>query len=194
MYAEHVPLINNHMRESLDGFKRGVLFAVLSIRQPVTAVPEQLDAVARGDYAPLFGWKIRAFDYLESNGAALWQDVCAATDPAKAIECLCAVPGLGIVKAGFVLQFLGFDVACLDTRNVQREKRDPRAFRTDGKPPHKLRKKIAKYVGEVQGKAEHYWDAWCVDVAKVYKVTPDEISALHMAVTVAAQFDLDETF
>jgi hypothetical protein len=38
MYRDHVPLINAAMRASPDNFVRGVMFAVLSARQPFTSV------------------------------------------------------------------------------------------------------------------------------------------------------------
>lgn len=199
MYAEHVPLINAHMRASVEGFKRGVMFAVCSIRQPITVVPDQLAEVQEhGASAPgLFGHKIDAFAYLEEHAEELWLDVCALTDPAAAIERLCDMPGLGIVKAAFICQFLGFDVACLDTRNIKREGRNPRAYRSDGnakKSGPAWKRKIARYVAETSGKAQFYWDAWCEDVAAVYDMTAQEISELHLAVLKARQYDLAETF
>lgn len=194
MYRNHVPPINATMRGSVDGFKRGCMFAILSIRQPITVVPDQLAAIVSGDLSPLFGHKVNAYSYLEEHGAALHRDVCALKCPLKAIERLLDVPGLGIVKAAFICQFLGFNVACLDTRNVKREGRNPRAFRTDGKSPDKLRKKVAAYVAETRGKARFYWDAWCKDVAVVYKLTAEEISELHLAICAGPQVELEDTF
>lgn len=92
------------------------------------------------------------------------------------------VPGLGIVKSAFVLQLMGFDVACLDSRNIKREGRNPRAFRTDGNDPHMLRPKVARYLDETYGKAETYWDAWCRDVAEAYHLTPEAVSELHLSI------------
>lgn len=199
MYATHVPAINACMRGSVDGFKRGVMFAVCSIRQPITLVPEQLaEVLQHGASAPgLFGHKLQAFDYLEDNAASLWRDVCATSDPCEAIARLCDVPGLGIVKAAFICQFLGFDVACLDTRNIKREGRNPRAYRSDGparKATKAFQRKIARYVAETAGKAEFYWNAWCEDVARVYKMSALEISELHLAILTPRQYDLEETF
>ena len=87
------------------------------------------------------------------------------------------VPGLELVKAGFALQLAGYDVACLDTRNVRRENRDPRAFRA----PYTNRR-LDAYLRETEGKAASYWDAWCEDVAHARGGNADDISALHLAV------------
>lgn len=194
MYREHVAEISASMRGSVDGFKRGILFAVLSIRQPITAVPDQLEQLDAGDSSPLFGHKRNAYLYLDENGAELWARVLAAPSDRAAMMALLDVPGLGIVKAGFVLQLLGYNVACLDTRNVKREKRNPRAFRTDGKPAAKLGAKVTKYLRIVRGKAEFYWNVWCADVAEVYGQTAEEISALHLAAVHRKQYTLEETF
>lgn len=198
MYAEHMPVIRDFMRASPENFRRGVIFVVLSIRQPITFVPDaMIECEDRGISARcIWGHKIDAFEFLADPVKLnnLWSQVCATQDSATAIEALLHVPGLGIVKAAFVCQLMGFDVACLDSRNVKREKRNPRAFRTDGKAPAKLRAKIKRYLAETQGKAQYYWDAWCEDVAERYGMTPEEISALHLCITERKQFDLEETF
>lgn len=196
MYADHSPVIAAFMRESAANFSRGVLFALCSIRQKITGVPEQLDEIEQyGITAPgLWGWKRDAYFYLTQNAEAIYHEFYAAPDAEAAITGLCAIPGLGIVKAAFVAQLAGLDVACLDSRNVAREGRNPRAYRTDGKRPAQYRAKIARYVAETAGRAQAYWDAWCEDVAEAYGYTAEEISALHLAICKRRQFDLAETF
>jgi hypothetical protein len=197
MYAEHVPLISAHMRASPEGFVRGVMFAICSIRQPVTIVPDQLDELEQGDTSCLFGHKRDAYAYLAEHSVALWRDVCALSDPCAAIGRLCDVPGLGVVKAAFVCQLLGLNVACLDARNIKREKRNPRAYRSDGEARKRtpaFKRKVARYVAETSGRAEYYWNAWCEDVAATYRRTPLEISELHLSVCKVREYTLDETF
>jgi hypothetical protein len=198
MYREHAPVIAAYMRENAFQFVRGCMFAICSIRQPVLKVPDQLDALYNEEGEnPLFGHKLDAWAYLSANGEAVFRDVYAAKDIPAAILILCRVPGLGIVKAAFVLQLAGFDVACLDSRNITREGRNPRAYRSDGgktKTGKAWERKIARYCAEVSGKAAEYWDAWCIDVANAYKRTPEDISALHLAICAPRQFDLAETF
>jgi hypothetical protein len=193
MYRQHVPAISEAMRDSPEGFVRGCMFAILSIRQPVTAVPDQMavlfgEAEATRDTEPLFGSKWQAWAYLSDpgNAARMWEDVCAKLFTRKGARAgllrLLEVPGLGIVKAGFILQMLGHDVACLDTRNVKREGRNPRAFRTDGRKPAALVRKVDLYLNETYGHAERYWDQWCTEVAGYYDMTPEAVSALHLSV------------
>lgn len=128
MYATHNPTIANAMRESPALFLHGALFAICSIRQPITAVPDQLERVMAGDLGPLFGHKLDAHAYLMDHVPTLFRDVLASRTNVNRIAVLCCVPGLGIVKSAFVLQLMGYDVACLDSRNVKREKRQARAY------------------------------------------------------------------
>lgn len=186
MYAEHVPTIAAFMRESPAGFARGVTFVLCSIRQPIRRIPAQMAQIDDGDLEPLFGFKAAAYDYVMKRASDLHHDVLSAATCADALTILTRVPGLGIVKAAFVLQLMGFDVACLDSRNVAREGRKPRAFRSDGKQktryPAAFQRKIILYLGETEGRAEEYWNAWCRDVADEYGLTADEVSALHLCI------------
>jgi hypothetical protein len=179
------------MRRDLTVFRRGFMFAICSIRQATINVPDQLAVLFDGaeDENPLFGSKFAAWAYIsdEAKASQLWRDVLACDTQRRkgaveAISNLLRVPGLGIVKAAFIAQLMGFNVACLDARNIAREKRNPRAFRTDGKSPEALRPKVIAYVQETWGKAARYWDAWCNDVAAAYDPTPQQISDLHLAI------------
>lgn len=187
MYADHVPLINEAMRSDAAAFARGVMFASLSIRQPVENVPAYLDDLDRtgAESIYLLHWKRETYRHIMAHGEALWRDVCAAPldRPQDAIAALLGVPGLGIVKSAFIAQFLGHDVACLDSRNVAREGRALRAWRVDGLSPARISAKVDAYCAETWGKAEFYWDAWCEDVATARpRHTAQEISALHLAI------------
>lgn len=192
MYREEMPVIRDAMRNNITVFRRGVMFAICSIRQPTIGVPDQLQALfdptEDNNENPLFGHKFQAWAYINDDAkcSALWRNLldCNLTlsGAIEAIVCLLRVPGLGIVKAAFVAQLMGFDVACLDARNITREKRNPRAYRTDGKTAEQLRPKVIAYVKETFGKAHHYWDAWCSDVAVAYSRTPQQISELHLAI------------
>lgn len=185
MYDQHVPVIAAGMRSDPEIFARGVTFVVLTIQQMIITVPESVaDVDAKGDQSAfLFGHKADAFRYVQAHKVQLWQDVCNATDTADAIRALCKVPGLGIVKSAFVCQLMGFDVACLDTRNIQREGRNPNQYRSRGEAHKTTRafgRKILDYVRDTGGRAREYWDIWCEDVADAYKRTAEDISRIHL--------------
>ncbi len=184
MYDTHVPVISACMRETPEGFKRGVLFALLSIRQPITAVRGQLQQVdeERAEASCLLAFKRQAYRQLQIEGEALWRELRDEWDARTVITRLQGLHGLGIVKAAFVAQLMGCDVACLDSRNVAREGRKRRAY-----DYHKgritaegLAHKIDCYLAEVGGRAREYWDAWCDDAGITYKLSGHAISELHL--------------
>ena len=196
MYASHVPVIAEATRSDPAIFERAVWFAVLSMRQPFDKVPGMMDdldyydSLGRGYECPhLFGFKRDAWAYTREHRDELHRDVLAAATNEARMHVLCRIHGMGLVKAGFVLQLMGYDVGCLDTRNVKREGRDPRAFRTDGrKSGAGFDRKVRAYLREVEGRAEYLWDTWCADVAVTYGQTAETISAWHMLGIVPENF------
>jgi hypothetical protein len=191
MYAEHVPKINAGMRHDPEAFIRGVMFAVCSIRQPVEDVPGMLDDISRhGANAEALAMPMKhgAWEYLQHYGTRLWLDVCAM-DTRDALIRLLSVPGLGIVKAAFVLQFLGHDIGCLDTRNLRRESISMRAFtnhadiRSTSVCGYRSQQ-INLYFKLAGGRAKELWDTWCAEVSKdrPHVGTPEEVSALHLSI------------
>jgi len=190
MYHSHVPLIAAGMRQSGRVFKRGVLFAILSVRSQFVRIDEQMNDLTKfgADSRDLWGWKRDSYSFVVDHGDELWRTLIRHVPidrPDLAIVALSRVPGLGIVKAAFVAQYMGWDVGCLDTRNINRLGLSPRAYRTDGascKAMPAFRRKVDRYVTETGGKAQELWDAWCRDVAVVYRKTPEEISAMHLLI------------
>ncbi len=185
MYSEHVPIISHAMRRNKETFMKGCMFAILSARVQFPRVPEQMvDVQKNGPQASsLWSWKFDAFTHLTEHLPRLYALTISSQDTTAALERLCTIPGMGIVKGAFILQMLGHDVACLDVRNIEREGLNPRAYRTDGRDVARspaYRRKIARYVEQTRGRAQHYWDIWCTEVAADYGLTAQEISFMHV--------------
>lgn len=187
MYRDHVAILNSAMRHDPDIFLRGVTFAVLSIRQQFPLVCDQLTEVdvASTKARALWGYKRGAYDFLRSHKFDLWSQICDAKSSEVAIEALCRIPGLGIVKSAFVAQMMGHDIGCLDSRNIHRLALNPREWRSDGstyKNTLAFKRKIGRYVDYTNGKAETLWNDWCVDAAGAYSVSADDISKRHLCI------------
>jgi hypothetical protein len=77
------------------------------------------------------------------------------------------VPNLGMVKAAFVCQMLGMNVACLDSHNIKRLGLTPSAVKVDAKlKPEKKRAKVLAYIELCQKEGtEYWWNTWCNHVA-----------------------------
>lgn len=196
MYDQDVPVINAAMRESRIAFKRGIMFAVLSARQPFNKLPAQFKDLSENGLEArcLFSWKRGAYEVITANTTRLWRAVTSATNPVEAITVLTTVPGLGIVKSAFVAQMLGHDTACLDTRNTAREGLNPRRYETRGEKSGRktgpaFRRLIELYCRETQGRARELWNTWCDEVGPDYSMTGDEASALHRKLIVPRWLD-----
>lgn len=196
MYSSEVAQLAPYGRGSLEGFRDVGTFVLLSIRQPILRVKNDMAATrAMGVKSPhLWGWKSEGYRYFHSaNGAALYEDIIGCAWTEDAIECLTRVPGLGIVKAAFVAQILGFErAACLDTRNLSDLGLPIETFKAPKKvKPATMRRKIEEYtafcaenvphVDGAQSVSEAYWDAWCIGVADDNPAySPDFISKIHL--------------
>jgi hypothetical protein len=191
MYAEHIPQINAGMRDCPEVFARGVMFSILSIRQPITRIPKMLrDLDKNGENSTALNpaMKFDGWQYMQDHATATWRDVCAL-DTRDALVRLLAVPSLGIVKAAFVLQFLGHDIACLDTHNLNKLGLSLRTFANHCRTGRShtggfTSRQIDLYfsLAATHGRAESFWDTWCNERAPAYGITGDEISALHLEI------------
>ena len=96
---------------------------------------------------------------------------------ADVIQLFMAVPNLGMVKAAFLAQCLGFDVACIDSHNIKRLGLKPSIVSTppSGMKPATVRRKVedyinlchtqADYTNGTGSTAEYWWNTWCEYVA-----------------------------
>ncbi len=93
---------------------------------------------------------------------------CDTIDGAQAVvDLFMRIPSIGMVKAGFIGQMLGFQVACLDRHNVRALGLSESALRINKKASQEVRlKKIREYVKLCRRKgSEYWWDTWCNFVA-----------------------------
>ncbi len=109
-------------------------------------------------------------------------------DGAQAVvDLFMRIPSIGMVKAGFIAQMCGFEVACLDRHNIRMLGLSEAALKVSKKIKPELRlKKIRQYVKlcRLEG-AEYWWDTWCNYVAEkggMNKSLPtgDAVSAYHV--------------
>jgi len=125
----------------------------------------------------LWGKKYAGYKYLLDNEEFLYGKVYHIADAkgyhsleacADVVQLFMGVPNMGMVKAGFFAQCLGFNVACIDSHNITRlgipaslVKSPPAGMKTAT-----LRKKVEAYVSLTQVKGTMYWwNTWCEHVA-----------------------------
>ena len=193
MYDRDMPLMRAHALASPQGLTDVVTFVLCTIQQPLQSVGRQMaDIRATGSESKyLFGSKREGHRYAVAHAEVLYAAVAEAVrvgDTIGAIDVLSNIPGLGVVKASFVAQIVGLEVACLDGHNLKRLGLAEAAFKlAKSVKPDTKRKKIAAYVKACAdtGGARYWWNSWCAYVAgnKANRslTSADAVSAYHVA-------------
>lgn len=202
MYARHNPIIAKAMRSDADNFARGCYFAIGSIRQKIFNVPVMVDSYEIEGPASEYAWghKRDAVAFVSTHARSLQAglltlDGSNRADCAIGLAALQAIPGIGLVKGAFILQLMGFDIGCYDSRNIARLGLNANKLRPAKHLSEQARmKRLHRYVDLAHGKSAQLWDEWCVDVGNAYGFKPREISAMHLCIAKKRQYDLAETF
>lgn len=195
MYKEDVASIKA-MGASPKGFVNVVAFTMATIQMPLQTCLMQCQDISVNGYNSkyLWGWKKDGYDYAVAYRNTILHkldvirgDYYGQDAAAKAVALLSHTPGLGVVKAGFVAQMLGFDVACLDRHNLRKLGIDERSIKLDAKANEKKRlDKSKEYVAlcNSTGGSEYWWNEWCGFVAgsKYNKRldTAEKVSKFHV--------------
>lgn len=159
-------------------FRRLVLMVSLSIQQPFADVGKQLaDVDANGGKSKyLWGIKGRTWEWLEKqtdkNIVDLYDRVSAAVENAyvdTAHLLLNEIPGIGVVKGGFILQCAFGVSGCIDSVNVKRLGINPNLVRSRKKlSPEAQTRRVRGYLALIErcGGTARLWDDWCVAIAE----------------------------
>ena len=209
MYKRDVALIADHAAASPEGLIDVVEFVLCTIQAGLSTVKAQrLDIYKTGVSSRfLWGKKSDGWLYIRENADWLWLKLHhlkekGPSNPeviADATLLLMGVPNLGMVKASFVLQCMGFNTACIDSHNLKRLGLKDSAVKVSSKlSPEKKREKMLSYIEICQKPielyqklvdppitgAEWWWDTWCDHVAGNQANrrldTGDAVSAFHV--------------
>ena len=172
-------------------------FTLSTIQAGLQTCTGQAEKVIKDKYKAncLWGLKAEGLEYAIKNDAWLYGKAMHIADKfgydsiegiTEAILLFMNVPNLGMVKASFVCQMLGFNIACLDSHNLKRLGMNanftkiPATMSDKGK-----RKKIATYIELCQQEgSEYWWNSWCDYVAgnpaNRSLVTGDIVSRFHV--------------
>ena len=142
-----------------------------------------------GIQAPSLKQKIKrdAFEYIHANYKQLHKDIF---DPdlslAEKILSVSSIPGIGIVKAGFVLQLCIGKVGWLDTHNLRMFGFSDSAFKfskTTTRNTALAKARLYIETCEKLGGSEFLWDNWCEFIAAKYPkhfTSADQVSQMHV--------------
>jgi hypothetical protein len=147
------------------------MMVALSIRQPWHAIGGQMEDWSRlgAKSRFLFGFKSATHAHLLRRGkATLYKRLQAAGDDAERMDVLLDVPGLGLPKAGFVVQLWNGGAGCIDVHNIRAYNTPTSMLRMPTNASRALRaRKISEYLDLCEGiGSEHLWDAWCEGISQ----------------------------
>jgi len=174
-FKEVNPVINAYMQKSPIHMMDGIMFVQLTIQRPFAQMFNDMQDYRKYGLASRHVWgnKKTCMEWLLENREQLYRDLMIwwESDSSKAdkdremMRILVDVPGLGLAKAGFVMQMMFGRVGCIDVHNLRRfykVKPQDIAFAKSATDKTKY-KKIENYVNICKGNrsTEKLWDSWC---------------------------------
>lgn len=198
MYQRDCNAIAHYAMSSPAGLYDVIEFTLCTINMPLSRVIQQRVSIkAEGIHSKwVSSTKAQGIEYAKDNAQRLHEEINAiaqqyGTDTIdgaqEAVDLFVSIPSIGMVKAGFIAQMCGFEVACLDRHNIRMLGLSETALLLNKKVKPDLRKrKIRDYVKLCRRKgAEYWWDTWCnyvADKGGMNKSLPtgDAVSKYHV--------------
>lgn len=197
-FKAHQPIIGGWARECSDNFADVYRFVLATIQQPISTTPEIVASFkSEGDESKwAFGVKRDALRYIEEKAGFVYdtaefiyrEEQYSGGTYGALLSYFASLPGLGLIKGGFLAQLVYGEIGCLDTHNIERFGLNARSFAA-------YRFKAAKTVATRKAFVRHYlelceacggcallWAEWCEYVAQrdnKFK-TAEEVSRIHL--------------
>ncbi len=169
-YKDHMDQVSRRALRSTYDLLSIATLALLSIRQQWHTIGNQMDDVREHgvDSKYLFGSKRTGYKYLVKNIDWLYAVTKTAESDYELLDAWSTVPGLGLVKVGFVIQMARGVGGCIDMHNMLEygipaaQLRFSKDLSTKAKAV-KLRGYLA-LCNELGG-SEYLWEQWCHIIA-----------------------------
>lgn len=177
---------------SMYGFERACSFVLATIQQQLETVPTIMASFDEmGPESPYaFGSKAKGLDYVFTHKRSLFEGALERRkDPIELQRWLMQIPGLGLVKSGFLCQLFSGDVGCIDTHNLQMHDIKPsvvRSFPIATVKPVTATRRIGDYQSLCLqlGGSFSLWRNWCNHIATLrpdnWPHGGDSVSRFHV--------------
>lgn len=214
MFKDHNPIINEYMQANHQQMCDGIMFVVLSVKMPFQTMGKQMRDYREkgGDSQYIWGFKRQTHEYLQEHGADLYDELMDLSRRSwhsgkgshlkdrgerdkRMMLVLTDVPGLGLAKAGFVMQMMFGRVGCIDVHNLKRLRsvsEKDLSFQSHSGDKTKI-KKIEKYVQicKHNNSTQRLWDQWCNQLThkqcnRSAFSSGDDVSAFHVTALIGA--------
>lgn len=200
MFTNHNKLINEYAQASADNLESVVMMVALSIQQPWSSIGNQIKDWREHGTDSRFVWgnKLKTALYLQEHKDRLYSETvriiseCRGHERAKKLLRLYLdIDGMGLVKAGFIVQLVSGQVGCIDSHNLKRLKVSTSAVSiSKGASEATISKKVNGYVELCYSRRSSWlWDSWCKLIADKYPkkfADASEVSEKHYTYLVGA--------
>ncbi len=189
MFKTHQPMIARFMRKNPDALARGEVFTLCTIQKHFSSVGNQLKEIETDgiNAVCLNGAKKRSYKEIIAMKGYLYEKVYSKEiSLAEKLLEVSGLYGIGMVKAGFILQLALGKVGCLDVHNLARFGLSASVFKVNDKMTEATALRKANFyikTCEDLGGSEYLWDSWCRYLADLYpKIYKDanHVSKLHV--------------
>lgn len=190
LYSNDIYKCNAYAQDSAENLNRCAIFVLATVQQQLETVPVAMNDILNLGVSSKFAWgnKGKGVAYLETHKNELYVDALSVQDsPVRLLEVFLRIPGMALVKAGFLCQLFAGNVGCIDVHNVKLYGVSRADTRYEPAKPETLSRKRENYVALCQGLggAHVLWSAWCDHVAKLRPNnwgTGANVSAFHFDV------------
>jgi hypothetical protein len=157
MYNRDVKLIQDHvLKTGPEGIVDVFTAVIATIRTPFYRIVHITNDIKKNKQSSkqLWGHKKDSYTDVVKRKEELYE-LFESSAPEKLLyKEVLKIKGLGLAKAGFALQMLGYNVACLDTHNLKRL--------GYGSSHFNRKDRLEEYLEVVKKEgAEYWWDTWC---------------------------------
>ncbi len=175
IYSRDIVLCNTYAQQKPENFRRAALFVLATVQQQLETVPVALTDICELGTASRFAWgyKSKGVEFLDENYVDIYRTALSLVrrgDAAKLLTKFLSIPGMALVKAGFLCQIFNGTVGCIDTHNIKMYDIPLSALRYGYNASEECnRAKAYRYVELCNGLggAHALWSRWCDYVAEL---------------------------
>jgi hypothetical protein len=183
---EDIKSVNNIAAQSPKAMRGAAMMAVMSIQQSWGTVPQAMNDLKDNGMNSRFLWGFKAdtYKYLlnKFHMDNLYATTLTTRDPVELLDLWTTVPGLGLAKAGFVVQLTRGMVGCVDRHNADAYDVPPSqlVFPKGRMTVKAQRHKLEAYVHltDTIGGSRYMWEQWCIMIAAKYPDTYESARAV----------------
>ena len=197
MFDEHQDKIGRYARGSHRNMARVYTFVLATIQQSLWQTPAIMASIDAEGVESRFLWGMKENGYTyavsEAEGIydtsmAIWMSFTDDAIPYELTRFYAGLPGLGVVKGGFMAQLCFGVSGCIDTHNMALYGVEPKQFKASIFKSGSIKRRkrmLTEYMQLIdsEGGCAALWDRWCEYVYKRNNERYDsayEVSALHV--------------